>query len=285
MTASKPASRARGLSVIRVLILAALAFSFVSSAAAQTWKAPRADEQNLRKLGVVAIRIERGGGNTVVDAIACLNRQPSMILAGTGGEPFTGSTRISVGQNGETITFSDDPTIQRLINVPGVRAPLSRETLAALRDAREFKYQFKGSPIPLTGLPALWPAVAAACGFEGAASAQRSENDPPAASAPQRAAPVGRWALLNGEACDTLGQFVEIAPGRIVVDYAGDLSTFGGVVSAGCQGEVCTFRQGAAAGGRTWMTRWLNSDSIAFRGPHGPAGGQRSVLRRAERCR
>ena len=97
------------------------------------------------------------------------------------------------------------------------------------------------------------------------------------------APPYGNWLLLNGDACDSFGQSVVIAPDKIVVDYAGDLSTYSGGIAASCKDDLCTFRQSKT--GLSWTTRQIAPDRIAFRGPHGPAGSQRSLLKKAESCR
>jgi hypothetical protein len=121
-----------------------------------------------------------------------------------------------------------------------------------------------GGPTPAGGRPAPTPPPSPAT----------TEADRP---------PYGRWSPMTGAACDAVGQSVVIEPGRIVVDYGGDLTTFSGVVAAGCRDGVCTFRQ--TRGNGVWTTRRIDGDRIGFMGPHGPAGNVRSVLKRIERCR
>ncbi|MCZ8316990.1 hypothetical protein [Phreatobacter sp.] len=90
---------------------------------------------------------------------------------------------------------------------------------------------------------------------------------PEAGPQPGPTPPYGRWVFLEDGRCPEAGQGLVIERDRIVVDWGGDQTTFGGVALVRCEGAVCTFRQ--ARSGRTWSTRTLSFDRIVFRGALG----------------
>lgn len=93
--------------------------------------------------------------------------------------------------------------------------------------------------------------------------ASRADSAPAAVSTP----PYGRWVFLEDGRCPEVGQGLIIERDRIIVDWAGDQTTFGGISLVRCEGAVCTYRQ--ARSGRTWSTRTLSPDRIVFRGAFG----------------
>lgn len=100
-------------------------------------------------------------------------------------------------------------------------------------------------------------------------SVREDAGDPDFAPPPPRAAAPPPYGLFTmdqpGADCrapDATGA-VTIEPGRLIVEWGGDETTFAPVTVTGCDAEVCTLR---GPRGLTWSTRWLPGSRMILRG-------------------
>ncbi|MGL4728851.1 MAG: hypothetical protein ACRCWO_08845 [Bosea sp. (in: a-proteobacteria)] len=165
-----------------------LALLFAAPALAQGWVEPAAPQ--FRQAGIVAARIQNDDANSTAAMIRCVEGDVHLIIAGTGGDPPSGSGTISAGNVRVRTQFTPDSELERLIGVPASRAMVPGDLLREMAKARSLSitttYRFGNGQVSsqtrntsLSGFSRLMPVMRQECLGQGMGDSRQAARATP----------------------------------------------------------------------------------------------------------